>query len=171
MNNVTIGGALALGGLLTFIGIATLVIYILFIIAGWRIFKKAGEPGWKILIPIYNIYIMYKIVRMKTWFWYLIMVSVLCAIVFAVYGYNPYSMTDEELINYDYSANLGVTIMLIFYSIVNIVASVIFAYRLSKVFGHGWGYAIGILLIPEVFWLILGYGNDKYDRKRLNKTR
>ena len=29
--------------------------YILTVIATWKIFKKAGEPGWKCLIPIYNV--------------------------------------------------------------------------------------------------------------------
>ena len=169
MNNVTIGGAVAIGGILTAFMVTILIIYLFLIIAGWRIFKKAGEPGWKILIPIYNVYIMYKIVRMKTWFWYLIMISVFCSIVFLVYGYNPYTMTAEQIANYDYVKNTGVLIMIVFYAIVNITASIIYAYRLSKVFGHGIGYTIGILFLPEIFWLILGYGSDKYDKKRLTK--
>jgi len=32
-------------------------------IAGlWKIFEKFGEPGWAAIIPIYNIYIMFKII-------------------------------------------------------------------------------------------------------------
>ena len=38
-----------------------LAYYIIKVIAHWRIFSKAGEPGWKSLIPIYNNYISYKI--------------------------------------------------------------------------------------------------------------
>ena len=44
-------GAL-IGGVL---GIALLVV---FIAALWRIFTKIGEPGWKSLIPIYNLYVI-----------------------------------------------------------------------------------------------------------------
>lgn len=40
---------------------------ILGIIAQWRIFTKAGEAGWKILIPIYNIYILFKIAWGSGW--------------------------------------------------------------------------------------------------------
>jgi hypothetical protein len=40
----------------------------------WKIFEKAGEAGWKSIIPIYNVYIMYKIVGMKNWFWYSILI-------------------------------------------------------------------------------------------------
>lgn len=37
------------------------------IIAQWRVFVKAGEPGWKILIPIYNIYTLFKIAWGSGW--------------------------------------------------------------------------------------------------------
>ena len=38
-----------------------LALYVITVIAYWQIFKKAGEKGWKSLIPLYNSYIMYKI--------------------------------------------------------------------------------------------------------------
>jgi hypothetical protein len=31
------------------------------IISQWKLFEKAGLPGWGILIPIYNIYLMFKL--------------------------------------------------------------------------------------------------------------
>jgi len=38
-------------------------------IAGlWKIFEKAGEKGWKALIPIYNYYIWLKIIK-RPWWW------------------------------------------------------------------------------------------------------
>ena len=44
---------------------ASIVISIIFCILGivvfWKIFTKAGEEGWKAIIPIYNIYILVKI--------------------------------------------------------------------------------------------------------------
>ena len=40
---------------------------ILGIIAYWKVFVKAGQPGWKSLIPIYNIYILYKIAWGSGW--------------------------------------------------------------------------------------------------------
>ena len=32
------------------------------IISIWKIFKKAGKPGWAAIIPIYNMYVLLKIV-------------------------------------------------------------------------------------------------------------
>ena len=50
---------LGFGILLFFIAVVLLIIYIL---AYWMIFNKAGEPGWKALIPIYSTYTEYKLV-------------------------------------------------------------------------------------------------------------
>ena len=35
--------------------------WLLHVVAAWRIFTKAGEAGWKSIIPIYSTYITYKI--------------------------------------------------------------------------------------------------------------
>jgi hypothetical protein len=33
----------------------------------WKIFVKAGQPGWASLVPIYNLYIMLKMVGRPAW--------------------------------------------------------------------------------------------------------
>lgn len=33
----------------------------------WKLFIKAGQPGWKAIIPIYNVYILLKIVGRPGW--------------------------------------------------------------------------------------------------------
>ncbi len=38
-----------------------------FIVAGWRLFTKAGKPGWGIFIPIYNCYLWVTIARRPGW--------------------------------------------------------------------------------------------------------
>lgn len=42
-----------------------LALCVLMIIAQWKIFEKAGEAGWKILIPFYNSYIIFRIAWSK----------------------------------------------------------------------------------------------------------
>lgn len=54
------GGAIF--GMLFFIAVLLVMI-----IAGWKIFEKAGEPGWGVLVPIYNIVLMCKIAGKPTW--------------------------------------------------------------------------------------------------------
>lgn len=71
-----LGGFVGLFAGLGIVGIIVAIIWgILLIIAMWKIFEKAGEAGWKSIIPIYNVYIMYKIVGMKNWFWYTIIAA------------------------------------------------------------------------------------------------
>ena len=41
--------------------IISLVIAVVAIVAMWKIFTKAGEPGWASIVPIYNTYTMVKI--------------------------------------------------------------------------------------------------------------
>ena len=40
-------------------------VIVITLIAQWKIFTKAGESGWKSIIPIYNLYILCKIVDGK----------------------------------------------------------------------------------------------------------
>ena len=55
--------ALAIGaGATAVYVVCLLVVYVLLVIADWKIFSKAGEEGWKSLIPIYNMYILFKII-------------------------------------------------------------------------------------------------------------
>ena len=44
-----------------------LVVYVLVIIAMWKVFTKAGKPGWASLIPVYNMVVMYQIVGLNPW--------------------------------------------------------------------------------------------------------
>jgi Family of unknown function (DUF5684) len=50
-----------------FTTIITLLIALLVIVAMWKVFTKAGQPGWASIIPIYNIYIWCKIVGRPGW--------------------------------------------------------------------------------------------------------
>ena len=64
----------ALGGIMGFFaGFAMIImmiggiISILTIIANWKIFTKAGEEGWKSIIPIYNVVVLFKIAGLSPW--------------------------------------------------------------------------------------------------------
>jgi hypothetical protein len=50
---------------------AIIVVYLIVIVAviaaWWKVFVKAGEPGWKAIIPIYNTMVMLKIVGRPIW--------------------------------------------------------------------------------------------------------
>ena len=44
------------------------------------------------------------------------------------------------------------------------VLTVMLYHRLSKAFGHGFGYTVGIMFLPFIFVLLLGVGRSRYTR-------
>jgi hypothetical protein len=57
-----IGGGTALTILLV-----AFAFFVLVVVGLWKTFEKAGEAGWKSIIPIYNMYVMLKIVGRPGW--------------------------------------------------------------------------------------------------------
>jgi hypothetical protein len=59
-----------LQGMLVTIAIAYVALFIFSVIVGWKIFEKAGQPGWASIIPIYNNYVlMVEVLKMPIiWF-------------------------------------------------------------------------------------------------------
>ncbi|MGH7241841.1 MAG: DUF5684 domain-containing protein [Phycisphaerales bacterium] len=111
------GGAMV-GGIIVLCELAIIVL----IIAGcWKVFTKAGQPGWACLIPIFNIYILLKIVGRPWWF-----------------------------------------LLLMLIPFVNFIVSIVVHNDLSKSFGKGIGFTVGLILLPMVFYPILGFGEAKY---------
>jgi hypothetical protein len=48
------------------------VTFLLFAFMWWKVFTKAGQPGWASLVPIYNVYILCKIAGKSGW-WVLLL--------------------------------------------------------------------------------------------------
>ncbi len=64
-------GAAALGVLLALIaafGMILLAGYVVCLIGMWKVFTKAGQPGWAVLIPIYNVIVLLRVAGLP-WYW------------------------------------------------------------------------------------------------------
>ncbi len=136
-----------LSGLMGGMIVIDIVLWVLRIIGNWKIFTKAGEPGWKSIIPFYNTYIEYKISWKTSMFWVVLIMSVLSSVIEALGGADPS------------------TIILVVSLIPLIVATVIGCvdlYKLCVAFGHGIGYTIGLIFLEPIFRIILGFGKSEY---------
>ena len=109
------------GGGFAFLYLIDIAIYILLIAGMWMTFVKAGEAGWKSIIPIYNFIVLLKIIG-RPWWW----------------------------------------ILLFLIPIVNIVILIIMWNGLSKSFGKGVGFTVGLIFLSFIFIPILGFGSAKY---------
>ncbi len=49
-----------------------MAVAVVFIIGFWKVFVKAGQPGWAAIVPIYNYYILTQIAGRPGW-WVLLM--------------------------------------------------------------------------------------------------
>ena len=176
MNNLTSGlttgeAALAggiVGGMFVVSMVFAFVYYILLVIAGWKVFKKAGEKGWKSLIPIYNTYIFYKIVGMKKWFYIMLIAALAVSVITSLMGFDSNNPQVYENLT---GTNLIAFLMLMAVTILAIFVSVVYAMRTSKAFGHGVGFAIGLILLQSIFLLILGFGSSKYNKKYVKSLK
>lgn len=128
--------------------IVSIAISILTIIALWRIFKKAGEKGWKVLIPIYNVYIFTKVAWTGSMFPIMLILSIIGG-----FAANYFSGLVSILI-----AMITLVSLFLFY--------IMMIHKLSKRFGHGLGFTLGLLLFYPFFIMIIGFGKSKYDYNR-----
>lgn len=73
------GAAGLTGAIAAFIGVVWIIamgMYVLQIIAMWKIFTKANKPGWASIVPVYNIYTLLQIAEVPTWYLLLLIIPV-----------------------------------------------------------------------------------------------
>jgi len=122
---------------------------ILQIIGMCKVFKKAGKPVGFAFIPVYSYYVQCEIACCKKLFW----------------GYLPaliVSWIVSMIPVYSSEAAILVSVLSVASSIAMIVFNVIYSIRLAKAFGKSGGFAVGLIFLPFVFYMILGCGKDPY---------
>ena len=62
-------------------GIIALAVCIFLIVCEWKLFKKAGKPGWAAIIPFYNLYVLFDIIYGKGIKFLLLLVPILNVII------------------------------------------------------------------------------------------
>src|SRR5437773_857867 len=51
-----------------------LAFVIFFAFCGWKIFEKAGKPGWAAIVPFYNFFVLLEIVGKPRWYFLLLFI-------------------------------------------------------------------------------------------------
>jgi Family of unknown function (DUF5684) len=82
----------AAGGIMAALFGSTMLMVILAMVAvvvigGWKVFVKAGQPGWAILVPIYNAYILLQIAGRPGWWlllYFIPVVNIAIAVIVAM---------------------------------------------------------------------------------------
>lgn len=128
-------------------------------VAQWKIFVKAGEPGWKCLVPFLNGYTLYKLFWKPVYYWLTLVLGVIVCVLVCIWA----AMTSVVAHEAWFSAFTVVTwLVYAAYLVVAIVWSVKLYLGMSRSFGYGGGFAAGLVLVNIVFMLILAFGKDTY---------
>lgn len=140
--------------------------WILQIVAYWNLFQKAGQPGWKSLIPLYSDYTLFGIAWDKRYFWIEFLIGIGVSV---MSGLLPEAREGLRIFYgafpvFQLSLNLFRLFVFLGGAVCLIGIKVAFAVKLSRAFGHGNGFAAGIFFLPTVFCLILGLGSSRYQQ-------
>ncbi len=76
--------AAGVGGMLLCIGIFWVMYFLVLLISligAWKVFTKAGQPGWAVLIPFYNTYVLVIEIAKKDMTWFLLSIFVPFAVI------------------------------------------------------------------------------------------
>lgn len=65
-------------------GIIGLVIGLFLIVAMWRVFSKAGRPGWAAIIPFYNTYTLLKVAGRPGWWLILFFIPIVDIVILII---------------------------------------------------------------------------------------
>ena len=131
--------------------ILMLVAIVLTIIALWKLFNKAGDKGWKSIIPVYNIYTFFKIWSRPAFFW--ISLGLYFANIIAIFISDQTESVSIYLIS--------ILVMVGFYVTLTVFL-ILTLHQLSKSFGHGAPFTLGLIFLNTIFIMIIAFEKSKY---------
>ena len=148
---------------------------VLTFIASWKVHEKAGLPGWSGIIPYYNYYARASRVGMVDTFWKCLKILALTIGVSIVGTIVVVVVSAISLIGAE-AAESVMTIGIILSTLLNLAVAIsawalmIWAIvqlvkidiRFISYFGKGTGFAIGMLLVPYVFYPMLAWGQAEW---------
>ena len=139
--------AVAIVGIMI-LGIVAIIVFIINKIGDYLIFKKVGEAPHKCFIPCYSEYMSYNYAGIP-------LVYFLMWILPIVYMFltNALSQNTDAL-----------NIVSIVYTVIVLLIYLYKCYRISKRFGHGIGWTIGLFFLWPFFKLALGIGQSQYNK-------
>ena len=142
---IVVGGLILVAGIFAAIMALGVIRYLLTAIGYSKMYRKAGEAGWKAFIPVYNTYNNYKISWTGKFFF---LSAALYILVTALSN----------------SAMLAAQLAVIAAGIALMVVTVKQNVKMAKLFGKGAGTGIALIFFPGITSLILGLGKAEFQK-------
>lgn len=132
------------------------------VVAWCMIFKKAGIHPGKFFIPIYGQWLAYDIADSGGIFVTTLVLSGVYSFIgsitkaSATWTFRGFSTRSGHA-----SASIG-SVILVLFLVVLLILTILYFFRLSRKFGKGGWFAVGLTLLYPIFICILGFGPAKY---------
>ena len=120
------------------------VIVLLNIIGLFKIYQKMGKPGWKGIIPFYNMYGLYDELWDKKYFW-------------------GYLLAQAVMLNPSSPSGLLFSVADLVLSVAMIVVVMKLYIKLAKAFGKGTGFGVLTFFFAPICLAVLGFGSAEYE--------
>jgi len=128
--------------------------YMMLVVAQWKLFTKAGEKGWKALIPFYNVFVSHHLIGMRhIWF---ILDIVFWAIELVLEFVKGTPLWVEETF-------FSIAIIVTLISEILHIMKLCYCYTKRELFG------VGLFILPPVFSLILAFDKSEYHPPRSHR--
>ncbi len=144
----------------------------------WFVSKKTGLSGWKGVVPFYNLFVFAEIGKKSNVIPATSIVYMLCIPAFFAYLYTPllgYILKEigsetwsgglNLLVGFFIAAAISLGVLFILCAVFFLPLLILFFNLFRAValsFGKGSGFALGLLLLPYIFWPILGFDSSVY---------
>ena len=132
------------GGLALVSSLIQVVIILLNIIGLFKIYQKMGKPGWKGIIPFYNMYGLYDELWDKKYFW-------------------GYLLAQAVMLNPSSPSGLLFSVADLVLSVAMIVVVMKLYIKLAKAFGKGPGFGVLTFFFAPICLAVLGFGSAEYE--------
>ena len=149
MDSTAIGALFATMGVMMFFLFAILIIEL---IAAWKMFTKAGRPGWAAIIPFYNVWVWGKLAFKDNWKTIGLLVSMICYSVFS-------ALASSEMASADGGVG-AMSLLMSLFALVFLVFDILLMISTAKAFGKGTGFAVGLIFLSCIFLPILAFSKD-----------
>ena len=130
-------------GFFAIIAVIGLIRYLMTAIGYAKMYRKAGEAGWKAFIPVFNTYNNYKISWNGKMFFLYAALTIVSSIL-GIYTEGVMAMVAGAI-------SLGIIILAVMQNV-----------KMAKAFGKGAFTGIALILFPGITALILGLGKAEY---------
>ena len=129
------------------------------IVCWWKLFVKAGKPGWGAIVPVYNVILMLDVAEMS-WKWILTPFLSIFAFMFGVIA----GMFLDTPILFLIGFIIFVFLLISYY----IAFAFLLPFRVARNFGKGDGFAVLTVFFAPICYAILAFGSSSYVNAKFN---